>query len=91
MFSPSQSFLMTRFVVFLRALNVGGHNIVKGKRQEAFFSMGFRDVSTYNQSGNIILARAKLPETLGFEVGGFVRTISQLKMIIKLDPFNGCR
>ena len=45
---------MPRFVVFLRAINVGGHNVVKGKLQEAFVSMGFREVSTYKQSGNVI-------------------------------------
>ena len=93
---------MTRFVVFLRAINVGGHNVVKDKLQEAFVSMGFQDVSTYKQSGNLILeadfadaeavrkqVNEKLPKLLGFEAAGFVRTISQLKKILELDPFKG--
>jgi uncharacterized protein (DUF1697 family) len=94
---------MTRFVVFLRAVNVGGHNVLKDNLQGAFVSMGFRDVSTYKQSGNLILeadfpdaeavsnqVNEKLPEMLGFEAAGFVRTMSQLKKVLDLDPFKGC-
>jgi uncharacterized protein (DUF1697 family) len=92
---------MTRFVVFLRAINVGGLIVVKGKLQDAFVSMGFRDVLTYKQSGNVILEAdsdaehiqkliaQKLPEQLGFNVGVFVRTIPQLKRIVEIDPFKG--
>ena len=93
---------MSRFVVFLRAINVGGHNVVKGKLQEAFISIGFHDVSTYKQSGNVIFeadsadpeaikkqVKEELRQLLGYDVGVFVRTIRQLKQIIELDPFKG--
>ena len=46
---------MVRFVVFLRAINVGGHTVTKAKLQEAFTGLGYRNVSTYKQSGNVIL------------------------------------
>jgi uncharacterized protein (DUF1697 family) len=91
---------MTRFVVFLRAVNVGGHNVVAGKLQDAFASMGFGQVSTYKQSGNVLFetdsadpeairkqVKEKLPRLLGFDVGVFVRTLPRLKAIIEADPF----
>ena len=93
---------MTRFVVFLRAINVGGHNVVKSKLSEAFVSLGFRGVSTYKQSGNVIFetditepekirkqVEEKLRRTLGYEVGVFVRTIQELKQIIESEAFKG--
>ncbi|MCL4429127.1 MAG: DUF1697 domain-containing protein, partial [Chloroflexi bacterium] len=91
---------MFRFVAFLRGINVGGHIVVKEKLKEAFTSMGFQNVSTYRQSGNVIFdadaadtqeikakIEDKLHSTLGYEVAVFVRTIPQLKSIIDLDPF----
>ncbi len=93
---------MPRFVVFLRAINVGGHNVVKGKLREVFVSLGFVEVSTYKQSGNIIfetdttdpeaiteMVKETLRVALGFEVGVFVRTVPQLREIVELDPFKG--
>ena len=46
---------MARFVVFLRAINVGGHAVTKAKLQEAFICLGYQNVSTHKQSGNVIL------------------------------------
>ena len=45
---------MHRFVAFLRGINVGGHIVVKEKLKEAFTSLGFQNVSTYKQSGNVV-------------------------------------
>jgi uncharacterized protein (DUF1697 family) len=91
---------MNCFVAFLRGINVGGHIVVKEKLKEAFASMGFRNVSTYKQSGNIIFetdlseqselkgkTEAQLRITLGFEVAVLVRTLPQLKRIIMQEPF----
>jgi uncharacterized protein (DUF1697 family) len=93
---------MHRFVAFLRGINVGGHIVVKEKLKEAFISLGFQNVSTYKQSGNIVFegdfsdpkeiaARIenKLHMILGYEVVVFVRTFPQLKNIIELNPFKG--
>ena len=92
---------MTRFVVFLRAINVGGHTVTKAKLQEAFICLGYQSVSTYRQSGNVILetdetdpteierkVENKLRNLLGYDVSAFVRTIPQLQAIVNLEPFN---
>ncbi len=93
---------MLRFVAFLRGINVGGHIVTKEKLKEAFSSIGFQNVSTYKQSGNVIFEtdlanpqeikdkiEEKLRKTLGYDVAVFVRMIPQLKRIIDLDPFEG--
>ena len=93
---------MARFVVFLRAINVGGHVVIKAKLQEAFTCLGYQNVSIHKQSGNVILetdeanpkeierkVEKKLRELLGYDVAAFVHTIPQLKAIVNLEPFNG--
>jgi uncharacterized protein (DUF1697 family) len=92
---------MARFVVFLRAINVGGHTVAKAKLQEAFTRLGYQNISTYKQSGNVILetheepkeikrkVENRLRDLLGYDVATFVRTIPQLKAIVNLNPFNG--
>jgi len=92
---------MARVVVFLRAINVGGHTVTKAKLQEAFVCLGYQNVSTHKQSGNVILetddepkeikrkVENKLRDLLGYDVPAFVRTASQLKVIVNLDPFKG--
>jgi uncharacterized protein (DUF1697 family) len=93
---------MVRFVVFLRAINVGGHVVNKTKLQEAFASLGYLNVSTLKQSGNVIFetnkedaseikkkVEAKLHELLGYDVAAFVRTIPQLKAIVDFEAFKG--
>lgn len=91
---------MTTFIAFLRGTNVGGRIVKKEKLQEAFKSLGFQNVVTYKQSGNVIFKAAfadtnefkarieeKLCSVLGYDVAVFIRTISQLKDIIEQDPF----
>jgi uncharacterized protein (DUF1697 family) len=93
---------MARFVVFLRAINVGSHTVTKAKLQEAFICLGYQNVSTHKQSGNVILetdeadpteikrkVESKLRELLNYDVLAFVRSIPQLKAIVNLEPFNG--
>jgi uncharacterized protein (DUF1697 family) len=88
------------FVAFLRGINVGGHIVVKGKLLEVFSSLGFKRISTFRQSGNVIFESScgdpkelehkiegKLFDALGFKVAVFVRTFSQLKAIIDFDAF----
>src|SRR5208283_280525 len=94
-------FFMVRFIVFLRAINVGGRSVTSAKLHEALTDLGYRNVSVYKQSGNVILeadeadpieikikVENKLCEKLGYDVAAFVRTIPQLKAIINLQPFN---
>lgn len=52
---PGRIKKMPRFVALLRGINVGGNNVIKMTAlRECFERMGFADVSTYIQSGNVI-------------------------------------
>lgn len=47
---------MNKYVVFLRGINVGGKNKIKMAELKTFLSdSGFEQVSTYIQSGNVVL------------------------------------
>jgi uncharacterized protein (DUF1697 family) len=91
---------MTRFVAFLRGINVGGRNVKKEVLQEVVTSLGFQNVSTYKQSGNVVFEveyanpeettakiEAKLQNSLGYAVPVFLRTLPELKKIIDAEPF----
>ncbi len=46
--------MTTRYIALLRGINVGGNNIIKMADLKACFEqMGFSDVKTYIQSGNV--------------------------------------
>jgi uncharacterized protein (DUF1697 family) len=93
---------MKHFVAFLRGINVGGHTAKKETLQKAFIELGFSNVVTYKQSGNIFFdspnveeealatkIEDKLKSTLGFDVPVFLRTIPELKAVIAADHFKG--
>jgi uncharacterized protein (DUF1697 family) len=93
---------MHRYVAFLRGINVGGHTVVKAQLQEAFNALGYQNVSTYKQSGNVIFEadsedtqeirhkiESKLYVMLGYEVSVFLRTPQQLRDILSQEPFKG--
>ena len=94
--------MMTRFVAFLRGINVGGRVVKKEKLHEAFAPLGFQNIVVYKQSGNVIFdsdsgnteeIKAKVEErlqaTLGYQVCVSPRTIQQLKKLIHSEPFKG--
>ncbi len=91
---------MTQFVAFLRGVNVGGHCIVKKEAlMKAFVSLGFSNVSTFKQSGNVIFEtdqnpenirqtiQQKLNQQLNCEPTVFLRSINQLEELVKHSPF----
>jgi uncharacterized protein (DUF1697 family) len=92
---------MTRFVAFLRGINVGGHIVVKATLEKVFNDLGFNNVCVYKQSGNVIYEsseaadglatkiEAGLKAAVGFEVPVFIRTLTQLKELVASDPFRG--
>ena len=48
---------MAKYVALLRAINVGGNNLIRMPALKACFeAQGFRDVSTYIQSGNLLFS-----------------------------------
>ena len=46
---------MSQYVALLRGINVGGKNLIKMTELKICFEQqGFRDVTTYIQSGNVL-------------------------------------
>ncbi len=95
---------MTRFIAFIRGINVGGRVVKKETLVEAFRKLGFRDVETFRQSGNVIFEsdepsedvvrdglEAGLKKALGYEVFVFVRKLGDLKRLVESDPFKGVK
>src|SRR5262245_28636766 len=91
---------MPRYIAFLRAINVGGHTVKMDHLRSLFEAMGFRNVSTFIASGNVIFeSKSKNPraiekqieghlrELLGYEVVTFVRTESEVRAIAEYEAF----
>jgi uncharacterized protein (DUF1697 family) len=90
---------MARFVAFLRALNVGGHHIVKmDELKRLFETMGFTDVETFIASGNVVFTTKNttgldgkvaksLERELGHPVATFVRPCGDLAVLAAHEPF----
>jgi len=91
---------MSRYIAFLRAINVGGHTVKMDTLRQLFESLGFSGVETFIASGNVVFgtttrdAKAlekkiehKLQEALGYEVATFIRTGAELADIANYKPF----
>ncbi|MDO9303545.1 MAG: DUF1697 domain-containing protein [Anaerolineales bacterium] len=91
---------MSKYIAFLRAINVGGHNVKIDHLRQLFESLGFANVETFIASGNVIFeAKAGniktlekkietcLHESLGYEVATFIRTNAEVAEIAKYKPF----
>jgi uncharacterized protein (DUF1697 family) len=88
------------YVALLRGINLGGHKIVKMDRlRKTFGQLGFEDVKTYIQSGNVVFkAPAQAPERLakrieekvlwqfGFPVPVVVKTADEIDEVIRNNP-----
>lgn len=92
---------MTVFIALFRGINVGGHKKVKmDLLRKLHESLGFRDVRTYVQSGNIVfktdnvdsvkivrLIESGFEKTYGFPAKVIVRTGEELGQIVEKNPF----
>jgi len=91
---------MTRFIAFLRAINVGGHTVTMETLRGHFKQLGLGDVETFIASGNVIFTssarnsgalegkiEARLHASLGFEVKTFIRTDAEVGAIAQYEPF----
>lgn len=88
-----------RTVAFLRAINVGGTKIIKMEALRGMFeALGFTNVATYIQSGNVIFEapeakdlraqiEGQIQQTFGFEVEVFLRSMDEIRTIVKKSPF----
>lgn len=88
------------YIALLRGINVGGHNVKMEVLRNLFSELGYDNVRSYIQSGNIffdsteidkVLLRKKIEKhlntSLGFTVSVSLRTIEELENILKQDPF----
>ncbi len=92
---------MIRYVALLRGINVGGRNLIKMQDlARVFTQMGFKNVRTHIQSGNVIFDGVKsepnalrrkiereLLKSLGHEGSVMLRTLEDLEGIVKRNPF----
>jgi uncharacterized protein (DUF1697 family) len=92
---------MGKFIAFLRAVNVGGRIVKMAELRILCGEMGWREVATYIQSGNIVFesdGKAQeleaalekgLEKGFGFAPSVMVRTAAQLRRIAEANPFPG--
>ena len=92
----------TVFVALLRGVNVGGNNMISMKSlKESFEAMGFTNVATYINSGNIIFQskeddprklEKKIEQMLAndyqLESKVVLRSLSELEKLVKALPQN---
>jgi uncharacterized protein (DUF1697 family) len=89
-----------RYLALLRGINVGGKNLVKmANLREAFEELGFADVATYIQSGNVLFRASRqrreelaarieseLSRRFGTEVRVVLLTEAQLRDVVEGAP-----
>jgi uncharacterized protein (DUF1697 family) len=89
------------YVALLRGINVGGYKKIKMETlRQSFAGMGFAEVRTYVQSGNVIFTslkqspaslaakiEARILRDFGFDVSVLVRTAEELGAAIRENPF----
>lgn len=92
--------MATRYVAFLRAINVGGHGVKMDVLRTLFESLRLGGVKTFIASGNVIFDSSgdpqnleqkierKLQPALGYRVATFVRSIVEVKEIAARRPFD---
>jgi uncharacterized protein (DUF1697 family) len=90
------------YIAFLKGINVAGHRLIKMTELKLMFEkMGYKNVRTYIQSGNVVFEAPKtknetlakkiekdLIKPLGYEVSVVVRTPDDIKAIIAAYPFS---
>lgn len=90
------------YIAFLRGVNVGGHTVKMERLRELFAELGFENVRTYIQSGNVFFETPKadrkaltlriekhLSNALGFEAPVFLRSIQEVEEIMAGEHFKG--
>ena len=93
---------MATYISLLRGINMTGHNSLKMADLTALFmELGYSDVTTYIQSGNVIfngpddiqVAEASIKiekainEKFGYDIPAIIKTVSELKEVIVTNPY----
>ena len=89
-----------RYVALLRGINVGGGNVIRmADLRPAFEALGYRDVATYIQSGNVLFrARPTNPARMaaqietalsaefGYRASVVLRSRAQMRIVVERAP-----
>jgi uncharacterized protein (DUF1697 family) len=92
---------MPVYIALLRGINLGGHKKIKMEELRASLAaLGFADVKTYIQSGNVVFKAAKVSDKalskkieatilsrFGHSVSVIIRTAEEIKQVIANNPF----
>jgi uncharacterized protein (DUF1697 family) len=89
---------VARFVALLGGINVGGHRVTMERLRTELTALGYRDVSTFIASGNVLFSgpargtheariEAHLTQQLGWPAPTFVRSAAEVTAASDLRPF----
>ena len=92
---------MKKYIAILRGINVGGkRKILMADLKKTCAALGFKNVQTYIQSGNVIFDAAEEPanalsqrlehavlQDYGFNVPVLIRSVNELKNLYQENPF----
>ena len=92
---------MTTWIVLLRGINVGGNNrLAMSDLRELVSTLGHTEVSTYIQSGNIVMKSPRsdrqalaaeicdgIASSFGLAVSAVLRTPQELRSALAANPF----
>lgn len=85
-----------KYIALLRGINVGGNNkVAMSNLKEIFEDLGYQNVRTYINSGNVIFESSrtqfnslgeKLSKKLGFDVKVLVVNVTTLQRVVRETP-----
>jgi uncharacterized protein (DUF1697 family) len=93
-----------KYAAFLRGINVGGKNKIKMEtlREVCAAALGFENVKTYINSGNVVFETAKaddkkladrieaaIEQEFGLKIKTMVRARAEIESIVENNPFDG--
>jgi uncharacterized protein (DUF1697 family) len=92
-----------KYAALLRGINVGGNTMVKmEKLRETFGSLGFENVKSYINSGNLVFETRKTDDAklakkireairkdFEMDIPVMVRSIAEIEEVIRNNPFDG--
>jgi uncharacterized protein (DUF1697 family) len=90
----------TTYIALLRGINIGGHRVKMERLRALFGELGFSNVSSYIQTGNVFFATTEtdrqvlctrieehLHQALGYEVPVLLRTVPELEQALHPNPY----
>lgn len=91
---------MTKYVALLRGINVGGKNSIRMvELKRSFEELGFTDVKTYINSGNVIFSTSRrsdttlvtdiersIVDTFGLDIPVVVRSRAEIEKVVQAIP-----